>query len=207
VWSGVGLVDVALRVVTFPRVIVKRSSAVAACLLVSVVLSGCADDEPGPTALPSVSPGASASPSVTAAPGPVAVPVAAQAATPKGAAEFARFFYAEVERAYEERDPEIVARLGAPGCEACGRFVASLTSSRDNDERVEGAVYEITFAEAPEVVNDRTVVAVIYDGPEAVRYSAEGAVIDREPAVAGFEEELLLVRSGLSWLVEEVRAV
>jgi len=177
---------------------------VASAVVVAVFAGGCADEEPAATALPPASSAPSAS--VSSAPSPVAVPSAAQAETPQGAAEFARFFYAEVERAYRERDPDVVARLSAPGCEACSRFVDSLASSRDNNERVEGVVYEIRMAEAPARSSSRTVVAVVYDGPEAVRYAADGAVITREPAVTSFEEELELIRTGRSWLVQEVRA-
>lgn len=171
--------------------------------VLSVALLGCSDPQEGLSRLPPLSPRPSPSPtpSPSASPTVSAVPTAAQAATPEGAAAFARFWYAEIERAFVERDPEIVRRLSAPGCAACSRFVASLTNLRDNNERTEGVVYMIVAAEAQAISGNTTRVAVVYNGPPTVRYDASGQVIRREPAATMVAEELGLIRSGESWLV------
>ena len=189
--------------------IAQRLRTALACLVVPVALSGCADDGSGATALAPapVAPGATASPAAVATAAPVAVPPSAQAEPPQGAAAFARFFYSEVERAYEQRDPEVIARLSAPGCKACGFFIDSIMASRDKDERIEGATYEIVFAEAPAIRDGKVAVSVVYNGPEAVRYAADGSVVSREPAASNDQQEVELVRVARSWLVQEVRAL
>jgi hypothetical protein len=139
-----------------------------------------------------------------ASPSPDPTPTGINAPTPEGAGAFARYFYAQVELAYERKDPELVSRLSAPGCETCDAFVETLVDVRQMGHRYEGVEYEIRFAEAPGFEGDEARVTVIYDGPAVVRYDAGGAVIDTEPAVESFEEEVSLVRSGDSWLVQEV---
>lgn len=197
----------ALRVVTFPRVIAQRASAVAACLLVSVLLSACADDEPGPVALPSVSPAPSVSPSA-AAPSPVAVPVDARAATPQGAAEFARFFYAEVAAAFQTQSPDRVSSLSLPDCETCRRYVASVRQAQIHNWRIDGGEFRILLAEAPRSGSDGTAtVDVAWNFQPAIYYDTSGMKIHEAPAVVGVEETLRLQRRGGSWAVADIVAV
>ena len=186
-----------------PGMFVQRAGAVVA---VVVSLSGCGGGEPAATALRPVSPVASAAAPTAAVASPVPVPSAAQAETPEGAAEFARFFYAEVERAYEALDPAIVSQLSAPACEACAKFVRTLTITRERGERYVGVAYDLALAEAPADDAPRTVVTIVYDAPPVVLYASDGSVISREPGLQGVEEELELVRGGGSWLVQDVRA-
>lgn len=163
------------------------------------VLAGCAGDGERPPALPPLTATPSPSPSVEAAPTGIAAP------TPEGAAEFVRYFYAQVELGYQRKDPNLVARLSAPGCSACARFVSSITRLRANNERVEGLVYDITFAAAPATDGLVARVDIIYNGPEVVRYDATGQVVNREPAAAGAEEQVDLVEAPAGgWLVAEI---
>lgn len=177
-----------------------RVRSVAAALLLGLALTACSDDAGEPSVLPSLD----ASPtSTTSAPEPT--PTGINAATPEGAAEFARYFYSQVELAYKQRDPEIVSRLSAPGCVACERFVASIARLRDNNERSEGLVYGILFAQAPGNDGTEARVDVIYSGPEVVRYDAQGQEINREAAAVNAEEQVNLVRSEAgTWLVAEI---
>ena len=75
---------------------------------------------------------------------------------------------------------------------------------RKNNERVEGVIYNIHLAESPANPAALVKVTVIYSGPAAVRYAADGTVVSREPAAQNAQEELVLRRAGSSWLVREV---
>lgn len=174
----------------------------APLLVVVAVVGACSGDEEQPRALPSAAPTAAA-PTPTAGP----VPTEAQAETPEGAAAFARFFYAEVQRAFAEKDPAIVERLSAPSCETCKLFVASLTTLRDNDESASPVRYDIKAAESPAITGEEAIVTVLYDGPAIQRFDAAGAVIREEPAVVDAQEQMLLVRGPRGWLVSEIQAV
>lgn len=173
---------------------------VSAVLLLALSVSACSDDPGEPSALPTLDPSPTASASVEPEPAPTGI----DAPTPEGAAEFARFFYSQVELAYSQKDPTLVERLSAPGCTTCQAFIDTLVDIRDSGDRYEGVQYEITFAEAPALEGDEARVTIIYNGPEVVRYDPTGRVLATEPAVQGFEEELGLVRSGDSWLVAEL---
>ena len=173
-------------------------------LLVAALAAGCGEDQEQPQALPSVAvTTATTAPSPTSAP----VPTEAQAETPQGAAAFARFFYAEVQRAFAEKDPVIVERLSAPDCETCDLFVNSLTKLRDNNESASSVRYDIKAAESPAVEGDKVIVTVLYDGPAVQRFDAAGAVISEEPAVVDAQEQMVLVRGAEGWLVSEIQAV
>jgi hypothetical protein len=172
-------------------------------VLAAALLTACSSESEEPKALPPVT----TSPTVAASEPADAVPPAAQEQTPEGAAEFARFFYAEVRRAFIEKDPEIIRRLSAPGCEACDRFVASLTKLRDNNERTSDFAFEIVVAEAPASDGPEARVDVIYNSPTIQRYNASGEVIYEEPAAQGAEIQMTLTRAPEGWLVQEVESV
>lgn len=169
-----------------------RARLLTPLLIVAALAAGCGEDEEQPRALPSVAASSKTAPSPTPAP----VPTEAQAETPQGAAQFARFFYAEVQRAYELEDPEIVETLSSSECQACRRFIASLTAIRDEGETVTPVRYDIVAAEAPALTGPEVRVDVIYDSPKIIRKEADGAMISTEPGVKNYQEQLLLVRSG-----------
>jgi len=178
-----------------------RARLVTPLLLVAALAAGCGEDEEQPQALPSVE--------VTSAPSPTVAPVPteAQAETPQGAAQFARFFYAEVQRAFAEKDPAIVERLSGPDCSACDRFASSITSLRDEGGRVTDVVYNIKAAEAPATDGSTALVTVIYDSPAIQGFDAQGNVIREEPAVTNFQEQVDLIRTPTGWLVQAVTII
>lgn len=167
--------------------------------LVAAVLAGCSGEDPPAVTLPPLS--VAPSPS---APSAQPVPTAAQAATPQGAAEFARFFYAQIEQAFVTRDPDRIAVLSASGCEACQAYIASLTSLRDENESVRFDL-EVIAADAPAGdMSTSARVTVIYNSGGSIRYDANGAEIAREPARRNAEQTVMLVRIDGTWKVREV---
>lgn len=179
-----------------------RARLGAALLVLSLGAAGCSSGEE-PEAGPTLPP-------VTEAPSPTpdadAVPSQATEATPEGAAEFARFFYSQVERAYVEKEPRYISELAADGCVACESFVESVSQLRDEGQRIVGATYEIVSAEAPPVAGDTARVDVVYNGPEAVRYDSGNNVLNREPALTFANEQVNLILVDGSWRVQEVIA-
>ncbi len=177
----------------------RAVTVVAVC---AALAAGCSSDPQLPSTLPALTGDPSAVPTVSPLPSAISAP------TPEGATEFARYFYAQVEQAYTRRDPALISRLSAPGCKACERFVTSVTRLRDRDERTEGLVYNISFAQAPATDGKEARVDVIYSGPEVVRYDSQGQVVNREPAAVNTEEQVNLIRSPSGgWLVAEILRV
>lgn len=177
-----------------------RARLVPALAALAVLAAGCSgggDGEASPT-LPPITEAPSESPSAAA------VPSEATAATPEGAAAFVRFFYAQVEKAYRSKDPELVSALALPGCSACERFETSISSLRDEGQRTEGLIYDIVTSVAPPIDGDAARVDVVYNGPEVVRYDAAGNVVNREPAAEFVNEQVDLRMVDGSWRVVEV---
>jgi hypothetical protein len=171
-------------------------------VLAALALAGCTTSSAEPPSLPSLSPAASPS----AAPSPT--PTGKDAPTPEGAAAFARFFYSQIEQAFAQKDPTLVARLSQPDCKSCQQFVASLTRLRDKNERVEGFHIQIGTAVAP-AVSDPSVarVDVIWGYGGARRYDSSGKLIREEKPARGIEDQVDLVRRGGAWRVAEITRI
>lgn len=177
-----------------------RARLVPALMILALALSACSGGEGD--ASPTIAP-------VTDAPSPSPIPTTREVqppteATPEGAAEFVRYFYDQVEKAYAARDPALVEALAAPGCSACERFVTSISSLRDNNQRTEGLVYELLSVVTPPFEGDRARVDVVYNGPEVVRYASDGSVVNREPAAEFVNEQVDVERANGRWTVLEV---
>jgi hypothetical protein len=175
--------------------------------LCGALLAGCSSDAGEPRALPAVGTSATAEASPSQSPEVVAAPPEAQPDTLVAASQFARFFYAEVERAFIERDPEVVRRLSMPECSNCSAYVDSLTQLRDNDETAVGARRDIVLAESPGVRAGATIVSVVYNTPGAQRYDSAGKLIYEEEARQDAQVEMELVRRGNGWAVREIKSV
>lgn len=174
-----------------------------AALLLSLGLTACSGSEE-PEAGPTLPP-------VTGAPRPTAepdaVPSAATAATPEGAAEFARFFADEVHQAYLQKDPERIERLSAPGCTACKAYVASINEIKRLKASISDSyTVEVLDAQAPAVAPDATDarVTVLLRIGELVLTAPDGEEIHREPASEEAVQEITLERSDGSWRTAEV---
>ena len=93
-------------------------SVLVGLTLVVAGCSGSTSDQPK-VLPPVVTPSASPSVASTVSAGPVAVPSAAAAATPQGAAAFVRFFYGELNGAFQDGNSKRIRVLSDPGCATC----------------------------------------------------------------------------------------
>lgn len=174
---------------------------VTALLAAALAVSACSDDEPaaGPT-LPPITETPSATPTAQA------IPTEATAATPEGAAEFVRYFYESVQRAYETADPSLVEVLSAEGCTSCSNFIDSVADLRDAQETVADFSLDVVDVQAAGLSAAASTVnaVVVLDVSEYVRESSSGTVVAREPAADGAVNDVQLIRVDGAWLVQEI---
>jgi hypothetical protein len=178
----------------------------AALLGAGLLLTGCsgeAADTPGATLPP-----ATAAPTVPRSSAPPGVPAEAQAPTPDGVAAFARYYISEQSAAYETLDPERIRRLSAPGCEACEAFAGSVEAIRDAGGRISDS-YRVEILDVvtpgPDPGGQTATVTVILRVGEFVVTAPDGRELAREAAVDQLAQDIRLVRSGDSWLVQSER--
>ncbi|MDX6197232.1 MAG: hypothetical protein QOJ79_383 [Actinomycetota bacterium] len=159
----------------------------------------------GSSGEPRTAPPVSTSPAAASSPAPSGI----DAATPEGASEFVRFFYAEISRAFQARDPEIVRRLVLPTCKTCKLYIDSITGIRDENQRFVGGGFAIKFAVAPADAGStgtaRVDVGFDYAGGQFV--DAAGKVLLSEPAEKNVEEQVALSRVDGRWKVATVKTV
>ncbi|MDQ3715510.1 MAG: DUF6318 family protein [Actinomycetota bacterium] len=169
--------------------------------LVLALLAGCSQDDPPASTLPPLS--VAPSPS---APSAEPVPTAAQAATPQGAAEFARFWFTTLNEAARTGDTQPLERISAPDCPACIRFVESIGGLYASGGRIEGGVFVVREAEAPAL--DPSVatarVTVIYDVSPSRQIDANGMVLRSVEALTGIDGDMRLVRQEGVWRVSSL---
>jgi hypothetical protein len=175
--------------------------ALALTLAAVAAVSACGGSSGGPQTAPPVS----SSPVAAATPTPTGI----DAPGPEGAAAFAKFFYAEIDRAYQKKDPEIVRALILPSCKTCELYIRTITRLRDKNEQFTGGGFKINFAVAPADTggNSAARVDVGYDFGAGIFYDAAGKVIQRQPALRNVEEQVALSRVADAWRVVTVRRV
>jgi len=132
---------------------VKRSFIAYAVALValSASMAGCnggGDPTPSPT-VTSSSPGAS--PSVSASPSPspsplVSIPAEAMQQTPEGAVAFVKYYFDQVNRAYQTPDSNVLPPLGDPGCLSCAALQSNAAEYVSLNQRFASQAVEITEA-------------------------------------------------------------
>jgi hypothetical protein len=169
-------------------------------LVAVATLSGCGGSSAGqPRTLPAVT--ATTSPSAAASVAPTGI----QAPTPEGATEFAKFFYAQITRAFATKNPKLVQDISLPTCKTCGLYRKSVTLVRDRNQLVTGGVFAVTFAAAPATEAMATArVDVGWNFSGATFYDKTGRVVERHAPQRGVEEQVRLLRQGDHWMVAEV---
>jgi len=190
VWAGVGLYDAP---VTFRAVWLGG--------LVVALLAGCSQDDPPASTLPPLS--VAPSPS---APSAEPVPSAAQAATPQGAAEFARFWFATLNDSAGNGDTQLLERISSPDCLACNGFTQSIGRLYAAGGRIEGGVFEVRAAEAPAIEPKAATarVTVVYDVTPSRQIAGDGTVLRSVEALVGVDGDMRLTRQDGEWRVSEL---
>jgi hypothetical protein len=178
---------------------IRTMRALVLTLAATAAVAGCGGSSSGqPRTLPAVS----ASPSPSAVPS--VAPTGINAPTPQGAADFARYVYAQIERAFATKDPALIQALSTPACDSCNNLIASLKRVVANNEHVVGYRITVQAAVAPATTATTARVDVIRETTGGEFISAAGRVVLREPALHGIEERMDLVRAGGTWRVAQI---
>jgi hypothetical protein len=173
--------------------------AAAAVLCAVVALAGCSSD-PEPRPLPPIE---------TSSPSPVALPLPSEAAaeTPEGAAAFARYFFAVLNRGFAAGDASQVRQLSHPGCGGCDNLIGAIEEEVAPGERIEGGEFSVLFAEAPPVEQGDVIVDLRYALSELRVLDDDGRVLRSTPAEPGIDAQLRLLRGERGWVVRGFRNV
>ena len=175
---------------------------VGALVLAVAGCSGSGSDQPKVLPpVPSATVVASASPTVSAV--PVVVPSAAVPATPQGAAAFVRFFYGELNGAFQDGHDERIRVLSDPACGTCNILAGAVQAGRLAGRRILGVSFRPTAVEAAPASGGADFVTVLGTVP-AREISEKGTI---RPLSGGrpFAHTVALIRRGNAWLVRGIR--
>lgn len=151
----------------------------AATVLAALAVGGCAGSSgEKPSTLPTL-----ATPTVTVAPtaAPLVVPAAAREHTRVGAAAFVRFFFTELDKAYQAGVPFPLDGLADPLCETCQAFAGYADDLATQHRRIQSPTFVGITSEAPPVENGYVYVDFSAQTPTRVLLSSSNAVVDRFP--------------------------
>ena len=164
-------------------------------LTMLLTVSGCGGVFAPPATLPT--------PSVTPSPS-YSVPDAAGAHTPKGAAAFVRFYYAQLNAAYTQPSNVLLEPLGADSCEACTSYEQLAESLVQLGQRVDADPVEVVTLNVTEASTAEKVVI------EAQMRQAAANVVDAAGAVVTTQEAkeysavLVVLWEGDRWVLGSV---
>ena len=134
---------------------------------------------------------------------PSGFPSEAAAPTSQGASAFARYWFDQLNLAAQTGETESLLALGTPACVACQRFAESIGNIYGAGGRIEGGRFTVVAAEAPLLKVDQQTarVTVIYGVSPTRQIDAAGQVMRSVGALSKLDGEMMLARSGPSWLV------
>jgi hypothetical protein len=170
-----------------------KGVAAAVCCS-ALLLSACSGEDPPPRTLPTL---ASSAPAPTA----VATPSGINAPDAFGARAFARYWFAELNRAFASSDAEPIERLSDPGCDSCRNLTASIEATAAKGHRYVGLQYALRFAEASPPEPGGTLVDLAWDITPSTEVDSVGRVVDRGSGESDLRGQLLLKRVANSWKV------
>ena len=171
----------------------------------TLVLAGCSgstSDQPK-VLPPVVTPSASPSVSSTVSAGPVVVPSAAVPATPQGAAAFVRFFYGELNAAFQDGHDERIRRLSDRLCATCNNYADAVAAGTRARSRIVGITFASLDVAAALPKNGSTLVTVVGSVPK--RQENRNGVLSTLPAEGSFNDTVALQRHGSRWIVRAIR--
>lgn len=164
--------------------------------------SGPAGDAPGsPGPSGSAAPG---TPSPTASVAPVVRPPEADRPDGAGAEAFARYWYAELNAAYDSMKTDRLAAVSQPSCQTCQNYIESIDRAKREGERYEGG--EVTIMQTVPAPPDNEVLSVLvnYNANEGKAYDRDNHLILNAPARTNAAVDFQAKRAGDHWVAAEV---
>ena len=163
------------------------------------VSSACTGGSGKPQVLPSLT----ATPSAT--PAPVVVPSAAKAHTPAGAAEFVKFYYAQLNAAYQAGDPVALVGLADPACSTCNAFNQAVENLHLSGQHLDGSAVRVLSAEAPPEQNGMVAVSVQADAPPRSLIARDGSIVQRGKADPPYHLTVFVRHVVGGWVIRAVK--
>lgn len=117
-----------------------------------------------------------------------------------------RFAYAEIDRAYAERDPDIIRRLAEPTCSGCSNFIGAVERIAREGLSVEGARSRVLSAETPGGQTGTVEVVTRSSFSGLVLRDREGNVVLSEQP-AELELDFTLLRKESGWSITRIVSV
>ncbi len=138
-----------------------------------------------------------------------AVPTAARGDSPRGAKEFASYYFTSVVNdAYASGDPAQVIALSDSSCGSCANIVADIERLNNAGLRVEGHRFKLRFAEAAPPDTDGSVIVDFRFSSDAyVEVNTAGETRLTEPPQVDQDAQVKLLWRHSSWIVLGIRAV
>ena len=173
-------------------------------LVATLLLSGCsAAAEPVPVSLPTISASPSPSPARRVPVVPI-VPAEARAATPRGAAAFARFYIKEVDNAFDSPGKLDLASFSEPMCSACQRILKSLKTIEATGRTAAEPRLKIISSRGSTVMGGKSLVKVTYEVPSRAPTEKADAALQTASARVVETTSVMLRWRGPSWVVESL---
>ena len=164
--------------------------------------SGSGSDQPKVLPpVPSATVAVTATPTTTAV--PVVVPSAAVPATPQGAAAFVRFFYGELNGAFQDGNAQRIRVLSDPGCATCNNYANATDASAKARYRIIGDSFSSLQIAAAAPNNSVTLVTVLGRIPS--RHVSDKGVVTKLPSDGPFATTVAVQRHGNHWLIRAIQ--
>jgi hypothetical protein len=169
--------------------------------LLALAVTGCSSSGDEPKSLPSLTAGSTPS----ATPVPVPVPGPARVHNAFGAAAFVRFYYQQLNAAYDTPDPSLLRPLSDPECGTCKSYMQAASQFKSDGERVQGVSVRVVSAEAPPEVNGFVAVDAFFDAPTRQVVDTSGKVVRSLPAEPRYHRTVFVKRVPEGWLLRAVK--
>jgi hypothetical protein len=192
---------------------VKKFSAVlmAGPLAASMVLTGCGGDSKpdassprttsaSPTTASTPTASASATASRTTDPN---IPAAARAHTPAGAEAFVKYFYAQLNIAWNRPKTGLISSLSASTCRTCAAFEGSAADLAFKHQHYQGDAYAV--ATIASVGKDEWL--VVGEQPPGAVIDSNGAVVKRKTAAQESKFVVAIEWSSGGWRINEIKVL
>ena len=131
------------------------------------------------------------------------MPSAAVPATPQGAAAFVRFFYGELNGAFQDGHDERIRALSDPACGTCNVLASAIQASRRAGQKIIGISFSTQTVEAAAEQNSLTLVTVLGAVPQR-RFSDRGNVTVL-PGAGRFVHAVTVFRKNNAWRVRGIQ--